>query len=131
MTSVHQKHLKKYSCIDTCGSHSGGIKLKHEVTSIRFSVGHDENKEIPVIKKVNALVMETMKQCWRLKHHPLIQKEDLFQLLPGTAQFINTLSWAGFYLFLADLIYLDTAIFPARGLTRNLEASRLLGESKL
>ena len=61
----------------------GGIKLKHEVTNIKFLVGHDENKEIPLIKRVNSLVMETMKQCWRLKHHPLTQKEDLFQLLPG------------------------------------------------
>ena len=61
----------------------GGIKLKHEITNIKFLVGHDENKEFQLIKRANALVMETMKQCWRLKHHPLIQKDDLFQLLPG------------------------------------------------
>ena len=24
-----------------------------------------------------------MKQCWRLKHHPLTKQSDLFQLLPG------------------------------------------------
>ena len=67
----------------------GGIKLKHEITNIKFLVGHDENKEVPLIKRVNSLVMETMKQCWRLKHHPLTQKEDLFQLLPGITTLHN------------------------------------------
>ncbi len=59
--------------------------MKHEVTAIKFLIGHDDDKEVPLTKKVNDLVMDTMKQCWRLKHHPLTQKDDLFQLLPGNA----------------------------------------------
>lgn len=43
----------------------------------------DEDLELPVVRTVNNFMIQTLKQSWRLKHHPLTQKGDLFQLIPG------------------------------------------------
>lgn len=43
----------------------------------------DEEMELPLQRNFNCILFSIMKQCWRLKHHPLTTEEDLFQLIPG------------------------------------------------
>ncbi len=57
--------------------------MRHEVCHVLFHIGEDEGKEVAIQRTLNHLVCETMKQCWRLKHHPLTHTGDLFELLPG------------------------------------------------
>ena len=57
--------------------------MKHEVSSMEFKFFKDEEKELPMMRSFNKFLTAVMKQCWRLKHHPLTKLNDLVQILPG------------------------------------------------
>ena len=61
----------------------GGIRLTQELTELEFLSYKDEDKELPILRSFNKFLLATLKQCWRLKHHPLTQDGDLFQIIPG------------------------------------------------
>ena len=58
--------------------------MLHEVTEI--AMNSDElDKELFIIREFNKFLAAMMKQCWRLKHHPLTSEDDLFEIVPGVA----------------------------------------------
>ena len=73
---------------------TGGVRIKHEVVGVDFHYRKDEEKEMPVVRQLNRLLSATLKQCWRLKHHPLTSEDDLFQLLAGVDMPIRELQEA-------------------------------------
>ena len=62
---------------------AGGIQVLHEVTAIAMAMPEDMVKELVVIREFNKFLTALLKQCWRLKHHPLTQERDLFEIMPG------------------------------------------------
>lgn len=50
---------------------------------MEFKFFKDEEKELLIMRSFNKFLTAVMKQCWRLKHHPLTQEQDLVQILPG------------------------------------------------
>ena len=66
-------------------SFSGGIQLLHDATNLEILTESDREKELLKQREFNQFLTALMKQCWRLKHHPLTQDTDLFQLLPGVS----------------------------------------------
>ena len=55
------------------------------MTRLTFKVEEDAELELPVLRALNQFVSETLRQCWRLKHHALTTEDDLRELLPGVS----------------------------------------------
>lgn len=52
------------------------------MSSVAFKSGRDVELELPVLRALNGFISQTLRQVWRLKHHPLTHKDDLQDLLP-------------------------------------------------
>ena len=83
MSEILHQLLSSSVYVSTSLLLSGGIRLKHESTGLKFQYRKDQEKEVPVTESFNDFLSATMKQCWRYKHHPLTTDSDLYPIIAG------------------------------------------------
>ncbi|CAD5119898.1 DgyrCDS8478 [Dimorphilus gyrociliatus] len=68
-----------------------GLRIKHQVTKVNLMASVNEEHELSTQRSLNKFICYTLKQCWRLKHHPLTLEEDLQPAIPSIQPDLNSL----------------------------------------
>lgn len=69
----------------------GGLRISHQVTKVNLMASANPEHELSIQRSLNKFICHTLKQCWRLKHHPLILESDLQPIIPAIQPDLNAL----------------------------------------